>query len=601
MRSGACHIRLLLFSVLICSFCVGSPAGEKKGKWNGDFSLSAGSNFISGKQFNKVVTRGVNDFSGKFGYSADKWNIKFDLSNSYDNTVSFLSGLTYDTDAAGEKYKIYTDTTIRSSANEKVFAGVSLTVFTSPSDKLDFYYNCNFNYENPQKVVASTSFDQDMDWSKKLLYKLTQEESSLCKMNYNFGGQWDHRFASASQSFLLRADGGLLFDNRWSEWEKGNSSEETLSDYEIDQITRETPKYKKQFIGMAARFSDTRLANVNGLELTGTLDVQYNRNFDDLCTEKFMDHQWIDTLTFTEKFDYLTVTVDPRLHMRYRGGRFDVQLDYCPEYYAYRLSSDKYFGSMQSGRLAHLGGINVSFLPSEHHIIKASATSSIKRPTYLNLCWFRRSGTYSNEFIEGNPDLLPETSNKLSLSYEFKWRHFSTVASLGNTYAFDKIEKTFNNYNIDGHSCRVYTWINAGWSNTLNGKLTVRWNGNALFAELTGDINQVNNVSKDNVSKKNMDYKVSGKLKCFVKSWTFAVQGNYQSKITKIYSYMTQYVGLSARVDKRLGKFSVFVEGKDLLDRPIETYTFSEDYLHGRCESDNKNRRAYYLGLRFQF
>jgi len=595
--------RHISFFALFLLYCAVSPsvfAGERKGIWTGDFTFVGGSNFHSGAQFERLFTRGETELSGKLGYKSKQWDISIDFENKYDNTVTFASGLTYDV-KNDDEYKVYVDTTVRTGYNEQLNFGVSINYRPSHADRFNVYYSGRYNLEEPRKTVVSAVFNQDTEWSEPQIYRFTSEESELVKMKNGFGGIWDHKFASPSQTLTVRADASFLFDNRLSAWAMGNFKEDNIEGYQIEEMTRDTPRYKTQFVGMRSIFSETRLGNVKGLQLEGMLDVLFNRNFDDLCKEKYIEPEWVDTLTIKEKFDYVTLTVDPRVRLKYIKGKFDFFLEYCPEFYAYKLSSDKYFGSMQTSRLAHLAGVGLTYLPNEHHQLKLTAGSTIKRPTYLNLCWFRRSGTYANEFIEGNPDLLPETSNKMMFLYEFRWGRFSAIASVGDTYAFDKIEKTFNNVDVEDRSYRIYTWINAGWSNTLNGTLTARWKGQSLFAELSGSVNQVNNMSKDNKSKKSMDYKLSGKLKYKLKTWAFEVNGNYRSEVYKIYSYMTRYIGLSARVDKKLGKFSVFAEGRDLLDHPIETITYSEDFMHGRGEKVDNTRRSFLIGVRFKF
>jgi len=600
---SACHIRkIAALSVLLCTICTGALSRERKGGWSGDFTLVGGTNLVPGDEYDRLFTRGETEFDGKVGYKEDKWDITFDIANRYDNTVKFLSGWTCDVDERIEKYKVYVDTTIRSGYNEKVRLGTIINFRPSTYNNFNFYYNCGYNYELPQREVLSINFDQDTDWSKTQIYQLTWEESELCKADHNFGLLWKHKFKSPTQSLVIRSDANFLFDTRVTLWEMGDYIDDEQKDYKVVEMSRDTPRYKTQSVGLKSQFTETSLCNVSGLEIEGSLDILFKRNFDDLCTEKYKGSNWVDSLIFKEKFDYLTITVDPKLRVRYRPGRFDIWAEYCPEYYAYRLSSDKYFGTMQTSRLEHLCGVGVTYRPSEHHSLTLSVKSTIKRPTYLNLCWFRRSGTYANEFIEGNQELLPETSNRINLEYQFKWERFSATASVGDIYAYDKIEKTFNNCVIDDVSCRIYTWVNAGWGNTVNGSLSFKWNGKSLQAELTGKINQVMNISKDGKTKNNMDYNLSGKVKYIIKAWTFTMSGNYQSQITKIYSYQTQYLGFNARAERRLGsRFKAFLEGRDLLDVPIETYTFSEDYKHSRGEIVNNNRRTYVLGVNFKF
>lgn len=589
----------IVFCLLLASGTL-FGAEEKAGRWYGDFSLRGGTNFHSGKEIGyDKFTKWLGNFSGKLEYQAYRWRFNVDMGNNYDRTITLTDALTYDIKSE-KQYSVYADENVRQGSKNNSFLGLSTDLFVSKSNRFSAYYRIDSNIEHPVKYVASTSTNslEEIPDVDTLKYHHTWEESEIIKSSHSFGVGWRHQFFEPSKTLELKIDAKFGREDKTTEWVMGNSKKDH---FDSERHYRETPHYRSRMFDVKSIYGDREFVGVENLDVSFLLDAYFNLNYDDLEAANYINEKWVDSLRFREHFEFTSLTVDPRIRAKYKVGNFSFAGEYCPEYYVYKLSSDVFAGSMTTDKLAHLSSLNISYCPSVHHIIALNASTTIKRPTYLNLCWFRRSGAYANEFIEGNKDLRPETTRKLFLEYKFLWERFTSIASVGNTYAYDKIEKTFYNEDIDGGSYRINTWINAGWSNTFNGIFSARWNGNALFAELTGKLNQAFNVNKDGMEKKNLDYRIDGQVKYKINDWNFSLKGSYQSEIIRMYSSQTQYVGLNVRVDRQIGKFGLFLEGQDLFDQAIETKTFSEDYSHGRLETKYNTLRLFVLGVRFMF
>ena len=75
----------------------------------------------------------------------------------------------------------------------------------------------------------------------------------------------------------------------------------------------------------------------------------------------------------------------------------------------------------------------------------------------------------------------------------------------------------------------------------------------------------------------------------------------YQSKVKTFFTMFDQYCELHARVTKEFKKFTVFLEGKDLLDKPNETSFESEELQEYWVEVVRNNRRMVVLGAKWNF
>lgn len=58
---------------------------------------------------------------------------------------------------------------------------------------------------------------------------------------------------------------------------------------------------------------------------------------------------------------------------------------------------------------------------------------------------------------------------------------------------------------------------------------------------------------------------------------------------------------ISARITKEFKRFTVYLEGRDLLDHPATTENLSEDMTRQMIQTINMNRRLFLLGFSWNF
>ena len=107
----------------------------------------------------------------------------------------------------------------------------------------------------------------------------------------------------------------------------------------------------------------------------------------------------------------------------------------------------------------------------------------------------------------------------------------------------------------------------------------------------------------DDKDKENRYWEFAGEVQLRLpRQWTMSVNGNYHTTIRTLYQIFDPYFRLDARVEKAFGKaWMVFLDGRDLLDRPIGNGIISDIEKQNWYEETRSNRRIVQAGVTFQF
>lgn len=85
------------------------------------------------------------------------------------------------------------------------------------------------------------------------------------------------------------------------------------------------------------------------------------------------------------------------------------------------------------------------------------------------------------------------------------------------------------------------------------------------------------------------------------KGWSIGADARYQSKVATFFTIFKQYCELNVRIQKDFKKFTLYLQGKDLLDQTRETSFESEELQEFWIEQVRGNRRIYVLGAKWKF
>ena len=181
----------------------------------------------------------------------------------------------------------------------------------------------------------------------------------------------------------------------------------------------------------------------------------------------------------------------------------------------------------------------------------------------------------------------------------------------------DEVVQTFWHQKVDNRNFTIFSWVNAARTRTFVERLGVGWRGTTLTANLSclyHDLYQRKDL--DDQDKENRYWEFAGEVQLRLpRQWTMSVNGNYHTTIRTLYqivNYHTTirtlyqivdpYFRLDARVEKAFGKaWMVFLDGRDLLDRPIGNGIISDIEQQNWYEETRSNRRLVQVGVTYQF
>jgi len=579
---------------------------EKKGTWNGDFSLSAGSNFTKpktedvGEHYSKYFSRTSAELFAALGWSGEKFSIEGKLDASSFVYLTGGMGVTVEGDKNIESIddvtKAYGDISVKETNASTYNGSVSASWKINPKNLLDFYYQLGYVRDFPTKGVITC--DVLLDSLENYKYGFTAEDIHDSKLINRGGLNYRHSFDKTGREFQATVDVKFQKNVRSTIWNLGDGD---MQSSEISKVYRETPVYHDNELISNIRYTDCDFLDTKGLDLEFILDLKSIGDLDRLSAANLINGVWVDSTSYRENFDFFSFAPRPGVGIEYSSGIFKIGARYQPEWYIYRLSGDNIGGQTATGTVAHYADFRTSVSPGKYHKISFNFSRDMTRPDYIQICWFDRAGQYANEIIRGNPDLKPSTCTKSSLVYDFKYRRFRAAFDLGYKYEFNKIESTFTTEEWEDGTYRINTWINSSKSATANAELTLAWEGVKLKAEIGGKYSYYVGWKDSGTETRDSDYSLRGNVSYILKTWKFDARLRYQSAIIRNYSSMTDLLGCDVRIEKKFKRFGIFVEGRDLFDKAVEKLTISDDETQKRLEVTNDNKRIFLLGLRYTF
>lgn len=598
-------MKKLLASVCIPLLLIQSSQGQEapSGQWEGSASFDIGSNFVRDMS-TRTFSRSSGNVSAWGKYSTDKFFIKLDLKGLNEFAASTLRGRTLNVkDPASPELNIDIIQKEKSVLEEKT--GVQMEYRPDSRNTFSFSAGQKFDRQSPEQagISITQSFSGDNYETLRASCSFNIEEVLQKSSLYNAKFGWIHRFEKPGREMESSAGWELTRIDKSSTWFISPVSdidleEETQSGEEPDRIYRITPVSVGNDFSASVLYRDNNLFGQKSLNLELGLIFKAGFDRDRLSAANYKNEMWVDSLEYRESFRFVSLEAVPKAKMSYSPDKFSVSLQLTPDFYATKLDSEPNLGEFKSSKVVILPDLSALWAISPKHNVGISYKQSLTHPTYLQLCWFPRTGDYENEQLMGNPDLKPSLKGNASLSYTFRSGFFTAKLEGTSTINWDKIEKVFNNK--DGF--RVYTWINSGRSLDNSVKLSMSAAVKNFKASLGGYYNHFAGYNNAGNVTRSSDWGMNADALLKVRGgWTFSVKGRYQSKIIRSYSSITQYIGCDARVDKDFRRFSIFIQGKDLFDQTIEVITYSEDHTYARIEENFYNRRIFSAGISVKF
>lgn len=316
-----------------------------------------------------------------------------------------------------------------------------------------------------------------------------------------------------------------------------------------------------------------------------------------------VEEQWKDSTSLRETFNFLSLRAESFIAADFVWKNVEAHADIATQIYGRRLNNETHQQPFKIKGVYPVGKANIKWTISPGHSINFKNEMTVKHPEYLKICWYDRTAGYLDQLYRGNENLRSPQTMLYGLDYQFKYKRFVAKTGISYKHVMDEIDQTWTNEEIDGRMYKVFHWINSADSRSLGLLQTVGWHGRIINANAEIKYNRSRRVSKDNGNTKDSyDWCLKGDITALLgKGWSVGTNVKYQSKVKTFFTMFDQYCELNARITKEFKKFTLFLEGKDLLDRPMETSFESAESQEYWVEVVRSNRRMVILGAKWNF
>jgi outer membrane receptor protein involved in Fe transport len=249
------------------------------------------------------------------------------------------------------------------------------------------------------------------------------------------------------------------------------------------------------------------------------------------------------TQAYVEIPDLNNYTYTDQVYAAY--STFSATVDKFQYQVGLRLESSFYEGKLTDTEQEFSNNYPISLFPSgfvsysisDHHDLQASYSRRIDRPTFFQLVPFTDYSDTLN-LQRGNPDLKPQFTNTLELSYQY---NIDRTNSVNATLYFKNTDNLITRYQVLDYDSVlneqviINTYENANSSSTYGLELTAS-NSIKSWLSLTSSLNFFNVIIDGNNIESgltNQQFSWLAKINASFKlpaNFTFQVNGDYQSK-----------------------------------------------------------------------
>ncbi|MBQ9193919.1 MAG: outer membrane beta-barrel protein [Bacteroidales bacterium] len=595
MRKSLPFLLLSAF-ILLMAGRAGAQSVPDKGKWSGRMSLTAGGSYTRPKEGEKDfpdTLYHVRQFSEiLLKYDRRAFGASLQLTRNLDRRNTDGNKVVYTRQSAEDFSQM--DVIARRSRIREERYDARTDLRWSPSDRirLSGFVSGSFRRDTTLNTLLEMKLVEDR-------FSLTNEEIREGRNALTSGFRGEYRFVK----------GKLL--TGVSEWRRewnGKQSHWYGVQYDgTDRIRsyRLTPYSSKDRITASLYYRDSTFAGVSGLLFEPGVRMTLTRDTDQFSgATRQPDGSWQDSLRIRETFDFMAVTLEPYARADYKKGNLTAYLEAGLQLYGTRLDNDTLHQALTLYPVKPVGRLGGRWELSARHTLFWSGSVGVVRPAYQQICWYPRQGAYQNQLFIGNPDLLPTQVTGSQMGYRFQYKPFFAEFTSSYSRRDNEVVRTFDDFEEEGRKFKVFTWVNAARTRTWIEKLTLGWNGTAVKGNVSclyHDLRQKQDPTDKMVENRYWEWSADAMV-LLPFSWTLSADVNYHTKITTLYQIIDPYLRLNARVQKKFGPaWTLFLEGRDLLDKPLANGVISGLSKQTWLEETRQNRRLIQIGAVWQF
>lgn len=585
---------LILLALVLCSAFPG------RAQWSGSVDLSGGYGFIRSADEESFLNRGLGRASVQLGYRNRGFQWNTTLGGGFENMSTETVRLT-----ATIADNVESGVTLSSDMKAKTSNPWSLNLRSeavwTPSAQMRhrawFQYGFKDDYgENfTTNVSGFNGFDNSAAYVDVPVAKTHQIE-----LGYNMSRQ----LGSPRRVLIGVVSLSHNFKDQCTEWivyEQKYTGEESLSVYRI------TPHSAQTSVNAVVHMKDSVLVTgPSRLLLDPGVRVGINRTRDNNSGANLdlVEETWQDSTRLREDFRFLTLSAEPYVSADYKWDNLSVHADYGLQVYARRLTSDQHPShGLDFVRPSLVGNFRVAWSLSGGHTLSLGSTSSVRHPNYVQTCWYERPGAYISQMYRGSTSLQSTHTHSLNLGYTFKYKGFTATLAGSVLRRQGEIDQTYSNEDIGGKTYQVFTWVNASDTWALGLEPRLAWSGKSFRSNVGVSLNQsfLKSRSSGEVKKTHDWGLTAGASYLPGKGWSLDADVKYRSSVSSFFTSFSEYWTLNVKVQKSFNRISLYLQGRDLLDKPVTQEFLSADGMQWWVEESRENRRMVLLGFNWKF
>ena len=596
--------------IALAFLLVGIPL---RAQWSGDADLSFGLGAMEGSIINeeKPMVHGLMKGLFRLNYQTEKLNWSTTVNAKWEPKTTDNSRMAY----KDEKLNI----TYKAATTKPLSAGIKSELGWTPSRLRNYVGWIQYEYSNDRANNHSMNMEAGAENdSEKFSYYY--EIPVMDKHKVETGLRTWRSFDSGRsilQSALTAQFIGSQKNNTWIVFKAGEGAGAGGGTVvNVDDVQgygwkyRITPSSYDINLDGDIHLQRTLLEGETSLKLTPgvRLSVKHALDENSGATRINMivgaqEEQWRDSTRLRESFNYLNVVAEPYLTAGFKWENLEAKADYACQVYARRLNDETHWQPLKIKGVYPVGKANFKWTISPMHSLNLTNQMSVSHPDYLKICWYDRTAGYLDQLYRGNESLRSPWTRIYGLEYLFNYKRFVSTTGVSYKRVVDEIDQTWSNEEIDGRQYKVFRWLNSADSRSLGITQKLGWRGKVITANAGITYNRSRRVAKSNGAvKDNFDWKLTGDISADLgKGWSMGADVKYQSKVATFFTIFKEYCQLNAFVQKEFKRFTLYLQGRDLLDTAMETSFESEEMQEYWIEEVRNNRRMLVLGAKWKF
>lgn len=513
------------------------------------------------------------------------------------------------------------------------------SILDAKKEKGEFFKGENKTID-PRKINAGAGFnfgynfspDKVLDAGLSYSYSGTDEKSLLNTERHNSdastleGTQKDTSFvrnnkfkfnASYKQGFKSRPDArfGVSLSNVSNHKRDANRRVTSGSFYSKSKNYATYSNLNNYDSNLSIWYQDKFHFKNTNLQMRTGVDFNSGQDLDAYAAETCVGGQWRDSTDYKQSYFYYSLAAEPYVNLTYSVWKFDFFVKERVQMYRHAML-DKLDDIKKPGDVKtlfdrfdarNLLSAGITYRINDSHKLTLDYGRSISRPDYKKLCPTLMIGKSEGEYFVGNPKLLPETTDKVNLSYTYAKGIFVTRLDVNYSDKKNTAEKVIDLEKskdiTDPLVKTIYTWVNSKRQNSFGTKLDLKIDGRNVKAELWTAFNYDTYLKNGKVDKSDFNYELGTVVDVILSEKTkLSSTLAYISAKQSAYNMKGEDVLASLRFTAIVAKgMELYAEFKDIVDKDIYEETWNADMNYLKVSSTKPMHRAALIGLKYAF